>query len=121
MKKMMMMVGLWFVTSFAASAAPFEQKTDGRLIFKDDKPQASYSWDFKAIRWGMYDVVLQYGVGKGVKGEVEDTGHFQNFKARKIGLVKMNTKGIHQLAIKPLKKKKNAVMDIREIHLLPVQ
>ena len=50
---------------------------------------------------------------------VEDTGGFQNFKARAIGTVRLDTPGRYTLAVKPRTKAKNAVMDLRAVTLTP--
>lgn len=52
---------------------------------------------------------------------VEDTGHFQNFKERRIGTFSFPTAGSYQLEIRPKNLAKNAVMDVRKVILVPVQ
>jgi hypothetical protein len=59
--------------------------------------------------------------GSKVQFEIEDTGHFQNFKPRKIGTVRVNKAGNFPLKIRAIAKAKNAVCDIRQIRLLPVK
>jgi hypothetical protein len=59
--------------------------------------------------------------GSKVQFTIEDTGHFQNFKPRKIGTVRVAKSGEFQLKIRAIKKAKNAVCDIRQIRLLPVK
>jgi hypothetical protein len=51
---------------------------------------------------------------------VEDTGHFQNFKARTIGTVKFEQPGRYTLTVRPRTKAKAAVMDLRQVTLKPV-
>ena len=51
---------------------------------------------------------------------VEDTGHFQNFKAREIGTVTLDKPGRYTLTVKPKKKAAAAVMDLRSVTLKPV-
>lgn len=91
-------------------------------------------WHFTA-RPGNYKVHTWQGCGTGQGGSevevttgdaklkftVEDTGHFQNFKQREIGVLKLNNTGEHTLRLKPIKKAKNAVMDVRRIKLVPVR
>lgn len=50
---------------------------------------------------------------------VEDTGHFQNFKKRNIGKITM-APGKYRCRVVPVKKAKNAVMDLRQIELITV-
>lgn len=50
---------------------------------------------------------------------VEETGHFQNFKRRRVGTLTVPVAGDYQLEIRPEKLAKNAVMDVRMIILTP--
>ena len=89
------------------------------------------SWDFKVGKAGKYEVeVLQGCAGGGsevaveVGGQscrftVENTGHFQQFILRTIGVVEL-AEGEATLAVKPQTKKGGAVMDLRQVTLRPV-
>lgn len=80
---------------------------------------------------GTYDLTIHQGCGKGhggsnvaiisndqtIKFTVEDTGHFQNFKPRTIGQLTFNEPGVYSLDIRPIKKAKVAIMDVRLIEL----
>lgn len=62
--------------------------------------------------------VVAFSVGDQVlEMTVEDTGHFQNFKPREIGSIKLDKPGRYELHVKPKTKAKAAVMDIRQIVL----
>lgn len=50
---------------------------------------------------------------------VEDPGHFQNFKDRAIGQVEFSEAGLYTLQIRAEKKAANAVMDVRQVRLVP--
>ena len=50
---------------------------------------------------------------------VEDTGHFQNFKQRQIGTVTLSAAGLHTLRIRPISLAAKAVMDVRQVQLVP--
>jgi hypothetical protein len=90
-------------------------------------------WRFKVARPGAYKVVLQQGCGKGQGGStvkvtvagqaleytVEDTGGFQAFVERPAGTVRVEQAGVFTLEIRPVKKAKAAVMDVRQVRLLP--
>ena len=90
-------------------------------------------WKFHVDQGGRYEVHILQGCGKGQGGSevavdvgdrqlsfiVEDTGHFQNFKSRKIGEVELAA-GVQTLTIKPSKKAKAAVMDVRQVKLVRV-
>jgi arylsulfatase A-like enzyme len=93
------------------------------------------SFEFTMTRPGTFTVQMLQGCGKGQGGSevevavgeqklkftVEDTGHFQNFKAREIGTVKIDKPGRYTLTVKPLKKAAAAVMDLRQVTLKPVE
>ena len=87
-------------------------------------------WRFHVETPGRYAVHVLQGCGKGQGGSevavfvgeeklrffVEDTGHFQKFKSRMIGHVGISA-GVHALAIRPQKKARNAVVDVRQVRL----
>jgi len=89
-------------------------------------------WKLDLKTPGVFNVYLLQGCGKGQGGSevqlsvddqnlkftVEDTGHFQNFKERHIGKLKIDQTGVQTLQLKPLHKAKNAVMDVRQIRLV---
>ncbi len=91
------------------------------------------SWEFTVTKPGKFVVEPLQGCGKGAGGSeveftiagqtlamtVEDTGHFQNFVPRNIGTVKIAAPGRYTLTVKPKKKAKSAVMDLREVRLKP--
>ena len=90
-------------------------------------------WDFTVTSDGMFDVEIHQGCGNGQGGSlvalevagqkldftVKDTGHFQNFIPYRVGAVNL-PKGEHRFWIKPLKKARNAIMDVRRIRLIPI-
>ncbi|QDV12082.1 hypothetical protein CA51_19580 [Rosistilla oblonga] len=57
--------------------------------------------------------------GKTVRFVVEDTGHFQNFKPRQIGTIRVDAAGDYSLDLRAIEKVKGAVCDIRQIRLIP--
>ena len=50
---------------------------------------------------------------------VEETGGFQNFVTKVIGEMNVEKAGRHSLTVKPLKKPGVAVMDLRQVRLVP--
>ena len=50
--------------------------------------------------------------------KVQDTGGFQNFLERNVGIVELSS-GPHVLTVKPLTKPGLAVMDLRQVTLKP--
>jgi arylsulfatase A len=93
------------------------------------------SWEFDLKTPGKYDVELLVGCGNGSGGSevvvqvgdqklaftVEATGGFQKFVPRRIGQVTLDKPGRHSLEIRPQKKPGPAVMDVREVRLIPVK
>jgi arylsulfatase A-like enzyme len=91
------------------------------------------SWEFQVTKPGTFRVEVLQGCGAGQGGSevqvtvgdrvvtfaVEDTGGFQAFKAREVGAVRIDRPGRHTLAVKPARKAKNAVMDLRAVTLKP--
>ncbi|HSH93724.1 MAG TPA: sulfatase-like hydrolase/transferase, partial [Roseimicrobium sp.] len=98
------------------------------------RAEDSASWEFQVSKPGKFTVEILQGCGTGqggsevaftvagqtVKTVVEDTGHFQNFKARDIGTVTIDAPGRYSLSVSCLKKAKAAVMDLRQVTLKPV-
>lgn len=90
-------------------------------------------WEFEAAA-GVYDVEVWQGCGEGQGGSlaevrvggrafefrVEETGHFQCFLPRRLARVALPGGGRQTLAIRPLRKKAGAVMDVRQVRLIPV-
>lgn len=91
-------------------------------------------WEFSVTKPGTYEVEVWQGCGKGQGGsevavEVDDarlsmtvleTGHFQIFIPRRVGQVVLASAGSHTLAIRPVRKRAGAVMDVRQVRLVPV-
>lgn len=91
------------------------------------------SWEFTLHKPGKFTVEILQGCGKGQGGSqvelsvanqtvnftVEDTGHFQNFKAREIGSITLEKPGRFTLTVKPTSKAAAAVMDLRQVVLKP--
>jgi arylsulfatase A len=90
-------------------------------------------WDFEVPRDGQYRLEASQGCGRGSGGaevefavadqnvsmKVRDTGGFQNFVDRDLGVVRL-TAGLHKLTVKPRTKPGAAVMDLREVRLTPI-
>lgn len=92
------------------------------------------SWKFEAPAAGTYRVTVLQGCGKGNGGSVvaletpqgtceftvEETGHFQRFVPREVGKLTL-VAGANTLTVRPLKKAKAAVMDLRRVILERVE
>jgi arylsulfatase A-like enzyme len=91
------------------------------------------SFEFVVTKPGKFDVELLVGCGNGSGGSevevavgeqklnftVQETGGFQNFVARTIGEVTLDKVAKYTLTVKPLKKPGLAVMDLRQVRLVP--
>lgn len=94
-------------------------------------PEDWCRWRIYVETPGTYDLTIHQGCGKGHGGSevaihsneqtiefvVEDTGHFQNFKPRQIGQFTFDNPGLYNVDIRPLKKAKIAIMDVRLMEL----
>jgi arylsulfatase A-like enzyme len=92
------------------------------------------TWTFQAPKAGSYRVTVLQGCGKGSGGSVvaldtpqgsceftvEETGHFQRFVPREVGKLKL-VAGENTLTVRPVKKAKAAVMDLRRVILERVE
>ena len=92
------------------------------------------SWTFQAPLAGAYRVTVLQGCGKGQGGSVvaldvagrtceftvEETGHFQRFVPREVGRITL-VAGANTLTVRPVKKAKAAVMDLRRVILERVE
>lgn len=90
-------------------------------------------WDFEVSKAGRYRVEALQGCGRGSGGAevefamgdqklmmtVQDTGHFQNFVERDLGVMELSA-GKHTLTVKPQTKPGGAVMDLRQVRLVRV-
>lgn len=107
------------------------KNTVGYWVKQDDW----VSFDFAVKSPGEYRLVILQGCGKGSGGAevaftigdqtlktiVQDTGHFQNFIERDLGTVKLATAQNYTLEVRPQTKPGVAVMDLREVRLVPVK
>ena len=105
------------------------------------KPADWAQWQLDVARGGKYKLHVLQGCGTGQGGsvvgihirqssdalskpairfEVEDTGHFQNFVTRELGEIELKTPGQYTLELRPERLANKAVMDVREVRLVPV-
>ena len=95
------------------------------------------TWDFEVDQPGTFSVALLQGCGAGQGGsdalltlrqadnvatelpfQTIDTGHFQNFRWSHAGHVVIEESGTYELRIQPTRIAKNALFDVRAIHLV---
>ncbi len=103
-----------------------QKDTLGFWVNADD----TATWTFQAPKAGTYRVTVLQGCGKGNGGSlvaldtkqgsceftVEETGHFQRFVPREVGKLTL-VAGENTLTVRPVKKAKSAVMDLRRVIL----
>jgi arylsulfatase A len=91
------------------------------------------SWDFDVAKPGKYAVVILQGCGPGSGGsdvefsaanqiitmQVQETKGFQDFRERNIGTFDIPAAGHYTLTVKPKVKPGPAVMDLRQVELVP--
>jgi hypothetical protein len=106
------------------------KNTIGYWTKKDDW----VSWDFAISKPGSYKVEALQGCGPGsggsevifrvgeqqLKMKVRETKHFQDFIPRDIGTVIFKEPGEYQLKVQPETKPGVAVMDLRQVRLIPI-
>lgn len=100
-------------------------------------PTDHVTWDLAIDQPGTFSVAILQGCGGGQGGsdallslshgeqqaaevpfETLETGHFQNFRWRTLGEVTLTERGPYQLRIAPKKIAKNALFDVRAVHLV---
>lgn len=110
------------------------KNTVGYWVGKQDYAE----WKLDVAQPGKYNVGILQGCGAGQGGsqakltlaaegkssqlqfEVVETGHFQNFQWRHLGQLEVDSAGTYTLKLQPVEIKKNALMDVRAIHLVPL-
>lgn len=98
------------------------------------RPDERVLWHLDFEKPGQYFVEIFQGCGKGQGGStarvhlsrdsleftVEDTGHFQNFKWRRLGVLSVSKPGETTLELRALRIAKKALLDVRAFRLVPV-
>jgi lysophospholipase L1-like esterase len=116
----------------------YEAVTNKNCLGYWTNPNDTAEWKFQVRTPGRYEIQLWQGCGKGQGGSdvlvqlighgkalqearftVEDTGHFQNFIPRNLGAVDFDHPGEYALLIRPQRKQAGAIMDVRQVLLLP--
>ena len=115
-----------------AEKMKYEEQTHKNVLGFWVNPADWAEWTFETTAEGTYTLDILQGCGKGSGGaEVEfaigekkflpkivETGHFQHMIRRDLGTVKLPA-GKHTLTVKPKTKPGGAVMDLREVRLVP--
>ncbi len=92
-------------------------------------------WDIEAIKKGKYEVYLEWSVSdeeagkpfvleagnQQLKGKVGQTGSWEKFKTQKIGIIRLLA-GRQKIVFKPnVTFEKGALLDLREVKLIPLK
>ncbi|MGZ5135772.1 MAG: hypothetical protein ACXWCG_11500, partial [Flavitalea sp.] len=92
-------------------------------------------WDIEGMKKGKYDVYLEWSVSdeeagkpfvlkagnQQLKGKVGQTGSWEKFKSEKIGTIQLGA-GRQKLIFRPATAfEKGALLDLREIKLVPIK
>lgn len=110
----------------------FEPLTHKNTVGYWVNPQDFAEWNYSLDTPGEFEVEIMQGCGGHAGSQVEfefsegsvpfvveETGHFQNFVWRKIGRVVLKEMGTQKVALRCRKLANAAVMDVRQIRLVP--
>jgi arylsulfatase A len=125
------------VATIRGTTLRWEPQEKKRTLGFWTKAEDAAEWTFAVEAAGDFDVEVLQGCGKGQGGSemivtldperaapptirfvVEDTGGFQEFRARTIGRLTLAA-GEHVIRVKPERIAKQAACDIRQIRLVP--
>jgi len=111
----------------------FEPLTHKNTVGYWVNPNDFAEWSYAIDKPGEFDVEIMQGCGGHAGSDVqlefpegavpfvvEETGHFQNFVWRNIGRITLQETAVHQVSLKCKKLAKGAVMDMRQVRLVPV-
>jgi len=109
----------------------FEPKPEKNTLGFWSKKEDWVSWDFELKKPGKFIVFAMHGSNGGSEIEIaageqklnwttKNTGSFHTFTYLEVGTLNLETPGTITLTLKPNKKVGGAVMDLREVILLPV-
>ena len=111
----------------------FEPLTHKNTVGFWVNPSDYAEWSYALDQPGEFEVEILQGCGGHAGSDVElgfpegavpfvveETGHFQNFIWRKIGKIALKEPGVQTVSLKCKKLAKGAVMDMRQVRLIPV-
>jgi hypothetical protein len=111
----------------------FEPLTHKNTVGYWVNPSDFAEWSYELDQPGEFEVEILQGCGGHAGSDVElgfkegvvpfvveETGHFQNFVWRKIGKIALREPGVQVMSLKCRKLAKGAVMDMRQVRLVPV-
>lgn len=91
----------------------------------------SIFWNYKATRWGMYDVELTYSLeskkskihiqigDKSINSEIQATNSWYKYNTVRLGKIYLPKSGQYLIAVKGVEKESAAVMNFKSLILVP--
>ena len=91
----------------------------------------SIFWNYKATRWGMYDVELTYSLeskkskihiqigDKSINSEIQATNSWYKYNTVRLGKIYLPKSGQYLIAVKGVEKESAAVMNFKTLFLVP--
>ncbi len=91
----------------------------------------SIFWNYKATRWGMYDVELTYSLeskkskihiqigDKSINSEIQATNSWYKYNTVRLGKIYLPTSGQYLISVKGVEKESAAVMNFKSLVLVP--
>ena len=91
----------------------------------------SIFWNYKATRWGMYDVELTYSLeskkskihiqigDKSINSEIQATNSWSKYNTVRLGKIYLPKSGQYLIAVKGVEKESAAVMNFKSLVLVP--
>lgn len=91
----------------------------------------SIFWNYKATRWGMYDVELTYSLeskkskihiqigDKSINSEIQATNSWYKYNTVRLGKIYLPKSGQYLIAVKGVEKESAAVMNFKSLVLVP--
>lgn len=112
----------------------YEPKEEKKCLGYWINPQDWAEWEFEVTKPGTFEVEIKLGCGKGNGGsdvqvevgaekltfKVEETSDYHKYTQQRIGHVKFTRPGMYSLVVRPQNKRAGAVMDIRQVDLIPL-
>ena len=113
------------------NTAKLEKKPSNYRIGFWSNLSDSIFWNYKATRWGMYDVELTYSLeskkskihiqigDKSIDSEIQATNSWYKYNTVRLGKIYLPKSGQYLIAVKGVEKESAAVMNFKSLVLVP--
>ena len=113
------------------NTAKLEKKPSNYRIGFWSNLSDSIFWNYKATRWGMYDVELTYSLeskkskihiqigDKSINSEIQATNSWYKYNTVRLGKIYLPKSGQYLIAVKGVEKESAAVMNFKSLVLVP--